>query len=110
MSRPPILKLPREADSRNSLGAMEPAGLPPHVYAALRNLIDRVAVQADYYIGYPNALDLDFNVLLGDLLRYPINNVGDPYVPNAGINTCQFEQEIVEFFLQLLSMESSDRW
>jgi histidine decarboxylase len=61
------------------------------------------------YIGFPNSRIFDHSSL-GRFLRFPINNVGDPFRPNSGINTCTFEQEVIAFFFSLLNLTPDTGW
>lgn len=61
------------------------------------------------YLGYPNSALLD-NGNLSKFLDLAINNVGDPFVGNNGMHTCDLEKEVLEFFRELLHLEASDCW
>jgi histidine decarboxylase len=78
-----------------------------------RNRLDELFVtltqQQKTYIGFPNSQILD-NQSLARFLDFTINNIGDPYHPNNGMNTCLFEQEVLEFFQELLHIRREDSW
>jgi len=61
------------------------------------------------YIGFPNSRLLSFTEL-GDFLRFNINNIGDPYHPNAGINTCHIERDVLSFWAQQLHLDPDSFW
>jgi histidine decarboxylase len=61
------------------------------------------------YIGYPNNQLLD-NENLSRFLNLTINNVGDPFLGNNGLHTCDLETEVLDFFASLLHIESSSYW
>ncbi|NDG80063.1 MAG: histidine decarboxylase, partial [Synechococcaceae bacterium WB8_1B_057] len=50
------------------------------------------------------------NLPLADFLKYNINNIGDPFHPNSGINTCDFEQEVISFWSAALHLDSANAW
>lgn len=77
--------------------------------ARLGALRSHFVERSAHYIGFPNSRLLSF-AELGDFLRFNINNIGDPYHPNAGINTCQFEREVINFWAQQLHLEPSSAW
>jgi histidine decarboxylase len=62
-----------------------------------------------HYIGFPNSRLLSF-AELGEFLRFNINNIGDPYHPNGGINTCHFEREVLKFWAEQLHLPPSSAW
>lgn len=65
--------------------------------------------QSSRYIGFPNSRILTFEDL-GDFLKFNINNIGDPYYPNAGINTCALEQEVIAFWSERLHLNPELAW
>ena len=53
------------------------------------------------HLGYPYNLDFDYSSS-GNLLRYLINNLGDPYVAsNYSIDSRSFEQSVLSYFKEL---------
>lgn len=72
-------------------------------------LYEEMRLKNSRYIGFPNSRIRDYSDL-ARFLRFPINNIGDPFHPNAGINTCRIEQELLDFFRRLLNLESPDYW
>lgn len=62
-----------------------------------------------HYIGFPNSRLLSF-AALADFLKFNINNIGDPFHPNDGINTCDFEQEVIGFWSTALHLDPAVGW
>lgn len=62
-----------------------------------------------HYIGFPNSRLLSF-AALADFLKFNINNIGDPFHPNSGINTCDFEQEVIAFWSKALHLDPAAGW
>jgi len=77
--------------------------------ARLEALRSHFVERSAHYIGFPNSRLLSF-AELGDFLRFNINNIGDPYHPNGGINTCHFEREVIHFWAQQLQLDPSSAW
>ena len=80
-------------------------------YAAsrLNSLSNGILSSSAHYIGFPNSRILP-NLALGEFLKYNINNIGDPFYPNSGINTCDFEQEVISFWSSALHLEPANAW
>ena len=76
---------------------------------SLNSLYDELVEKSHTYIGYPNSQLLD-NHNLSPFLNLTINNVGDPFVGNNGMNTFPQEKELLEFFGNLLKLETNDLW
>jgi len=62
-----------------------------------------------HYIGFPNSRVLSFSAL-ADFLKFNINNIGDPFHPNNGINTCNFEREVIAFWATALHLDPAAGW
>ena len=74
----------------------------------LEDLDHRLAELNETFIGYPCSGVFDYSPLFR-FLRYPINNVGDPYVTsNYQLNTHEFEREVVEIFARLTPRRRAD--
>ena len=66
--------------------------------------------EAAIYVGYPCSSVFDYSPLYR-FLSYPVNNVGDPFVPsNYHLNTHQFECEVLEIFRQLTHAPAGCFW
>ncbi|MCY4576833.1 MAG: histidine decarboxylase [Candidatus Kaiserbacteria bacterium] len=62
------------------------------------------------FLGYPSNAQFEYSALF-DFLRYPINNVGDPYDDSSYLlGTREFEQEVLAFFAQLYKIPESNFW
>ena len=65
---------------------------------------------AQSFIGYPSNALFDYSPLF-DFLRYPLNNVGDPYDDSSyALGTREFEQEVLAFFAGLYKIPESNFW
>lgn len=79
------------------------------VYKELKCLHKKICRESKSYLGYPNNLKLD-NKCLSKFLDFPINNIGDPFIGNNGINTCDFENEVLEYYRSLLFIKKDEFW
>jgi histidine decarboxylase len=77
--------------------------------ARLAALGENFNERSSHYIGFPNSRLFSF-AELSDFLRFNINNIGDPYHPNAGINTCNFEREVINFWARQLHLDPGSAW
>src|SRR5262245_40842315 len=86
------------------------AGLSAQDQRRLDELHERLRREEELFVGYPcNAL-FDYRPLYR-FLDYPINNVGDPFVPsNFHLNTHEFEREVVTAFTQLAHGPPGSTW
>ncbi|WP_353147023.1 histidine decarboxylase [Chryseobacterium sp.] len=74
----------------------------------LRHFMDRVAGNAVTSIGYPFAKGNNYHELYS-LLRYPLINLGDPFIEsNYQVNSFAIEREVVEFFADLFRAPKDD--
>ena len=59
---------------------------------------------------YPYNLDFDFGPLEG-LLKYSINNLGDPFIEsNYGVHSREFEIGVLQWFARLWEIDDEDYW
>ncbi|NLR77720.1 histidine decarboxylase [Chitinophaga eiseniae] len=78
--------------------------------AALQQLLARVASCTKDFLGYPVSKDFDYSPLL-PFLQYPLNNLGDPFVPSTyGVGSREMEKEVVSFFADLFRAPENDWW
>lgn len=75
----------------------------------LETLNTQFIEQSAHYIGFPNSRIFSFEEL-SSFLRFNINNIGDPYHPNDGINTCRFEQEVIRFWSEQFHIDPESAW
>ncbi|PIU56051.1 MAG: histidine decarboxylase [Deltaproteobacteria bacterium CG07_land_8_20_14_0_80_38_7] len=75
----------------------------------LEKLYLKVKEKAETFIGYPCNMDFDYSDLYR-FLKYPINNVGDPYTSsNYQVNTHEIEREVIKFFANI-THAGNDYW
>ncbi|MBE7169379.1 MAG: histidine decarboxylase [Williamsia sp.] len=76
----------------------------------LEEFLAKIRERASAYIGYPASMDFDYTELY-PLLRYNLNNVGDPFVESHfAMHTKSFEREVVQFFAELFHAPQKDWW
>ncbi len=73
----------------------------------LYRLHEQIQKEQEHYLGYPNAYDFNYENL-APFLNFVINNLGDPFVGNSGIHTCEVEREVIRTFASWVSLE--DPW
>ena len=83
--------------------------LSDYASSRLNSLSNGILNSSAHYIGFPNSRMLS-NLALGEFLKYNINNIGDPFYPNSGINTCDFEQEVISFWSSALHLDPANAW
>src|SRR5262245_22311841 len=84
--------------------------LAPADAARLDALDERLGREARVFMGYPCSALFDYRPLYR-FLAYPLNNVGDPYVPsNYHLNTHEFEREVLETFRELTHGPVDSTW
>ncbi len=73
-------------------------------------LVRDLEIKSRHFLGYPCNLAFDYSALL-PLLRYPINNIGDPYHDSSFLlNTHDFEREVLEIFQTMLHAPMDGTW
>lgn len=76
----------------------------------LSDLLEKVKNQTDLFLGYPVAKDFDYQELT-DFLKYPMNNLGDPFVTSTyGVGSRELEKEVVAFFANLFRAPEDNWW
>lgn len=83
--------------------------LSDYASSRLNSLSTDILNRSAHYIGFPNSRILS-NLALADFLKYNINNIGDPFHPNSGINTCDFEQEVISFWCSAMHLDPVGAW
>ena len=69
-----------------------------------------IAISNHNSIGYPISKDFDFSEMM-PFLKYPINNVGDPFENSINkVKTHELEREVVGFFAKLFRADPNDYW
>jgi histidine decarboxylase len=76
----------------------------------LNTYIEKVKERALHFIGYPIAVDFNYDELL-PLLRYSLNNIGDPTVESTyDLNSRSLEMEVLAFFADLFRAKPGEWW
>jgi histidine decarboxylase len=90
-----------------------PMVVPP-LSLADANRLDRLyrtlKTEAQHFLGYPCNRQFNYEPLYL-FLQFPLNNVGDPYLPsNYHLNTHDFECEVLDIFRQLTQAPADNTW
>jgi histidine decarboxylase len=73
-------------------------------------LYQSLAKATEDFLGYPVSKDFDF-AQLQRFLRFPLNNLGDPFVDSTfQVGTRELEREVVSFMAELLRAPAGDIW
>jgi histidine decarboxylase len=84
--------------------------LSPDDQTKLDCLYEHIQAEAQRFIGYPCNGVFDYTPLFR-FLQYPLNNIGDPYLPsNYHLNTHAFECEVLEIFQKLTDALPDSTW
>jgi histidine decarboxylase len=76
----------------------------------LNDLLAELDAATTSFLGYPVSKDFRIEDLL-PFLRYPINNLGDPYAESTyRVSTKEFEREVVEFIAAQLRAPAGQFW
>lgn len=75
----------------------------------LFTLYQALKEKSETYLGYPNSQLLN-NANLAPFLDLTINNVGDPFLGNNGMNTFEFERELLYFMGDILKLAPENLW
>ena len=80
------------------------------IQSTLNDLEEQLIAEKENFIGYPCNSDFNYEALYR-FLTYPINNIGDPYIPsNYHLNTHCFELEVLKFFEELTQAPENNSW
>jgi len=84
--------------------------LNQQVNEKLAAFIQRIEANTESYLGYPVSKDFAYEELT-ELLKYPLNNLGDPFVDSTWkVDSREFEREVIEFFAKLLRAPENNWW
>lgn len=84
--------------------------LPVQSQQQLAELKERLSANLERMLGYPVSKDFDYGEL-ADFLNYPINNLGDPFIPSTyQVCTREMEVEVLEFFAELFRAPRLNWW
>ncbi len=87
---------------------MEP--LPKDKQERLDELYRYIESEAKTFVGYPCTCIFDYSELF-KFLKFPINNVGDPYSPSTyRVNTKDIEREVLDWFAHLTHADPQSFW
>jgi len=76
----------------------------------LSDLLEKVKSKTDLFLGYPVAKDFDYQEL-AEFLKYPMNNLGDPFVTSTyDVGSRELEKEVVQFFANLFRAPEDNWW
>lgn len=76
----------------------------------LDNYIEKVKERYQNMVGYPIAKDFDYNELY-PLLKYPLNNLGDPLIESTyDLNSRSIEREVINFFAEIFKAPKENHW
>ncbi|MHC4401791.1 MAG: histidine decarboxylase [Planctomycetota bacterium] len=86
------------------------AGLSAEDQRRLDDLYATIERESGSFLGYPCTALFDYRPLY-PFLGYPVNNVGDPFVPsNFHLNTHELEREVLQVFQQLTHAPADSFW
>jgi histidine decarboxylase len=84
--------------------------LPREEQERLEELYRTVERESKSFVGYPCTCIFDYSELYR-FLRFPINNVGDPYAPSTyRVNTKDIEREVLAWFAELTHADPDSFW
>jgi len=85
-------------------------GLKQADHDRLNGFLDGIKAKTDTFLGYPVSKDFDYTDLF-EFLKYPLNNIGDPFTPSTWkVDTREFEREVIDFMAQLFRAGEDDYW
>ncbi|AFD07394.1 histidine decarboxylase [Solitalea canadensis] len=78
-----------------------------HKLEALRQ---KIKENSQNSLGYPVSKDFDYSELF-ELLKYPVNNIGDPFADcTYSVDSREMEREVLEFFAEVFRAQKNDWW
>jgi len=76
----------------------------------LKHFLDDIKAKTQNFLGYPVSKDFDYFDLF-EFLKYPLNNLGDPFTPSTWkVDIREFEREVIEFMATLFRAKKGDFW
>ncbi|WP_316804592.1 histidine decarboxylase [Pedobacter nototheniae] len=89
---------------------METNNLSVENQEILNALLEKVKEQTSLFLGYPVSKDFNYQDLAA-FLKYPMNNLGDPFVTSTyGVGSRELEKEVVQFFAELFRAPADNWW
>ncbi|MEN8138183.1 MAG: histidine decarboxylase [Bacteroidota bacterium] len=76
----------------------------------LDNLYEAIKNHTENFLGYPVSKDFNYEEL-NKFLKFPINNLGDPFMPSTWkVDSREMEREVIEFMADLLRAPKNNWW
>ena len=76
----------------------------------LKHFLDGIKTKTENFLGYPVSKDFDYKELF-EFLKYPLNNLGDPFTPSTWkVDSREFEREVIDFMASLFRARDDDYW
>jgi len=76
----------------------------------LNTFLNKIKTETRNFLGYPVSKDFDYRTLF-EFLKYPLNNLGDPFTPSTWkVDSREFEREVIEFAANLFRAKDNDYW
>lgn len=76
----------------------------------LDSLYDAIQNHTENFIGYPVSKDFNYDELFR-FLKFPLNNLGDPFMPSTWkVDSREMEREVIEFMADLLRAPKDNWW
>jgi len=76
----------------------------------LNYFLEVIKANTKNFLGYPVSKDFDYKGLI-EFLKYPLNNLGDPFTPSTWkVDSREFECEVIDFMAALFRAEKDDYW
>ncbi|XP_054785039.1 serine decarboxylase-like [Prosopis cineraria] len=81
-----------------------------HVANVIASFLDTISHRRNHFLGYPTNQDFDYDALV-QLLRFFLNNMGDPFIGNSfSLNSNLFELCVLDWFAKLWEIEKNEYW
>nr|GLL32806.1 histidine decarboxylase-like [Ipomoea trifida] len=79
--------------------------------STLDKYLDTISQRVNYHIGYPVNIVYEHYETLAPLMRYHLNNCGDPFMENTvDFHSKDFEVGVLDWFAQLWEIEKDEYW
>lgn len=76
----------------------------------LTTLLSNLRQNNSLFLGYPVARDFNYDELI-PFLNFPMNNLGDPFIPSTyAVGSRELEKEVLAFFAKLFRAEKENWW
>lgn len=76
----------------------------------LDNLYKKLEQANQHFLGYPVSKDFNYETLY-PFLKFPINNLGDPFESSTyRVQSHAMERAVIDFFAQLFRADTNDYW